>query len=81
MISILLCALLVLGYLELVSFENQLLLMSLLHLAQDLKFSKQAGDDKRIESPDKKLFYRTDKTKHTYSQYLHSILQQLVSLH
>lgn len=60
MISILLCALLVLSYLELVSFENQLLLMSLLHLAQDLKFSKQAMD-KRIELPDKKLFYRTDK--------------------
>lgn len=56
-ISILLCALLVLGYLELVSFQNQLLLMSLLHLAQDLKFSKQAVDVKRIEPPDKTLFF------------------------
>jgi len=55
-ISILLCALLVLSYLELVSFENQLLLMSLLHLAQDLKSSKQAVDDKRIEPLDKELF-------------------------
>lgn len=64
-------ALLVLSYLELVSFANQLLLMSFLHLAQDLKFSKQAVDDKkavddkRTEPAEKKLFHKTVQMKYT----------------
>lgn len=45
--------------------------MSFLHLAQDLKFSKQAVDDKkavddkRTEPAEKKLFHKTVQMKYT----------------